>query len=122
MNGVRVFILCKAPVPGRVKTRLSPAYTPLQAVRMHEAMARTVIARARSLFADVCIAADDTDHPFFADLNLPVVAQGPGELGERLIRLSIRAFAGDGAPLLFLGTDSPHMRVQRLEKAAELVR
>lgn len=121
MSGIRVFILCKAPIPGRVKTRLIPDYTPLEAARLHEAMARTVIMRARSLFADVCIAADACDHPFFSEFGLPVMAQGDGDLGERLIRLCIRAFAEGTSPVLFLGTDSPHMRTRRLEEAAELI-
>lgn len=122
MNDVRVIILCKAPVPGRVKTRLMPAFSAVEAARLHAAMAEAVIARARSLFADVRLAADACDHPFFARFGLPVEAQGPGDLGERLARLCSRAFADGGGPILFLGTDSPHMPVQRLTGAAALLR
>ena len=122
MNDVRVMILCKAPVAGRVKTRLMPDYPAEEAARLHAAMARTVISRTRSLFTDVRIAADECGHPFFADLDLPVVAQGPGDLGERLISLSERAFAENGSPVLFLGTDCPHMPAERLMRAATLVR
>jgi hypothetical protein len=121
MNGVRVIILCKAPVPGRVKTRLMPAYSAAEAAGLHAAMACTVMARARSLFAEVCIAADECWHPFFAACALPVVAQGTGTLGERLIRLCHDAFAERVEPVLFLGTDSPHMGPQRLIRAAGLV-
>jgi uncharacterized protein len=122
MNDVRVIILCKAPVPGRVKTRLIPAFSAPEATRLHAAMAETVIDRARSLFADVHLAADVCNHPFFARFELPVVAQGPGGLGERLARLCTAAFAESGRPVLFLGTDSPHMPVQRLTSAAKLLR
>jgi uncharacterized protein len=122
MNGNRVIILCKAPVAGRVKTRLMPDYPAEEAADLHAAMARTVIARARSLFSDVRVAADDPGHPFFAALGLHVVAQGEGDLGQRLMHLSNRAFAEHGAPVIFLGTDSPHMQEQRLLRAAELVR
>lgn len=121
MNGIRVLILCKAPVPGAVKTRLMPAYGAAEAADLHAAMARTVIDRARSLFADVRVAADDCDHPFFTRFGLPIVAQGPGGLGERLARLCIERFATGGGPVLILGTDSPHMPAQRLRTAAELV-
>jgi uncharacterized protein len=122
MSDVRVIILCKAPVPGRVKTRLMPDYAAEAAAGLHAAMARTVIARARYLFSDVSIAADDTGHPFFAEFGLPLVAQGEGDLGRRLMHLSIRAFAENVAPVIFLGTDSPHMPEQRLLQAAGLVR
>lgn len=122
MNAVRAIILCKAPVPGRVKTRLTPAYSATEAARLHAAMARTVIARARSLFTDVRLAADACDHPFFSQFGLPVVAQGPGSLGERLVRLCSGAFAAGEAPVLFLGTDSPHMPTRRLTDAVRLLR
>lgn len=122
MSGMRVVILCKAPVPGAVKTRLMPAYSAAEAAGLHAAMARTVIARASSLFADVRLAADACDHPFFTRFGLPVVAQGPGDLGERLARLCVESFAEGTEPVLFLGTDSPHMPAQRLTSAAELIR
>ena len=121
MNDVRVIILCKAPVPGRVKTRLMPDYSPEEAARLHAAMARTVISRTSSLFTDVRVAADESGHPFFADLGLPVMAQGPGDLGERLISLGERAYAENGSPVLFLGTDCPHMPTERLMRAATLI-
>lgn len=120
MNAVRVIILCKAPVAGAVKTRLLPAFAPAQAADLHAAMARAVAGQARALFRDVQLAADDAAHPFFASLGLPVLSQGDGDLGQRMARLSAQAFAVADAPLLFLGTDSPHMPPRRLLAAAEL--
>jgi uncharacterized protein len=121
-RGMRVIVLCKAPVPGGVKTRLMPAYTAEQAADLHMAMARTVVRRAQALFADVRVAADDVHHPFFASLRLPVVAQGDGDLGRRLARLNALAFSESELPVCFLGTDSPHMHPSRLLQAAALIR
>lgn len=121
MSEMRAIILCKAPVAGTVKTRLMPDYSAAQAAELHAAMARTVAARARALFADVRVAADDAAHPFFAALGLPVLHQGLGDLGQRLARLSAQAFESSDAPLLILGTDSPHMPSRRLRQAAALI-
>lgn len=111
--------MCKAPVAGRVKTRLMPRYTPAQAAVLHAAMATTVIRRAVGLFGDVIIAADDPAHPFFAAFDLPQVShQGEGDLGARMQRQVERAMADGAAGVMLLGTDSPHMPATRLLDAA----
>jgi len=118
VSSVRVIIMCKAPLEGRVKTRLMSTYSAAEAAAIHRAMATTVIERALRLFADVRIAADDLSHPFFARLAAPLVAQGEGDLGERMSCLMQAAFADGASSVLFLGTDSPHMPDTRLVEAA----
>ncbi|MES0372580.1 MAG: TIGR04282 family arsenosugar biosynthesis glycosyltransferase [Mariprofundaceae bacterium] len=120
-DSLRVIIMCKAPVPGFVKTRLCPDYSPEEAVEIHQAMARTVIERATRLFSDVCIASDDVEHPFFNEFSLNRTAQGDGNLGDRMSYLLQKAFADGVGSVLFLGTDSPHMTDLRLIKAIELL-
>jgi len=117
--GVRVIIMCKAPVAGRVKTRLMAQYSADEAACLHKAMATTVIQRAARLFEDVVIAADDARHPFFADFGLPVLAQGEGDLGERMDRQLAMAFSSGAKAVLLLGTDSPHMPDTRLVAAVD---
>jgi len=119
ISNIRVIIMCKAPVPGRVKTRLMSRYSADEAAALHEAMATTVINRAVRLFEDVVIAADDVLHPFFTDFGLAVVAQGEGDLGERMDRQLATAFADGAKAALLLGTDSPHMSDDRLIAAAD---
>jgi len=116
--GVRVIIMCKAPVAGRVKTRLTPHYSDAEAAALHRAMASTVIRRAARLFDDVVIAADDVSHPFFSGFGLPVLAQAAGDLGARMDRQLAAAFADGAKAVLILGTDSPHMPDDRLMEAA----
>ncbi|MDX8408192.1 MAG: TIGR04282 family arsenosugar biosynthesis glycosyltransferase [Mariprofundaceae bacterium] len=122
MNGPNVIVMCKAPVPGRVKTRLMSEFSADDAARIHTAMATTVIRRAASLFDSVYIAADDTEHAFFQPFGLPIVAQGRGSLGDRMARLAGRAFAEHAGAVIFLGTDSPHMTEKRLRQAAGCLR
>ena len=119
ISNIRVIIMCKAPVPGRVKTRLMSRYSADQAAALHAAMATTVINRAVRLFEDVVIAADDVSHPFFAGFGLPVLAQGEGDLGERMDRQLEMAFSSSAEAALLLGTDSPHMPDARLIAAVD---
>lgn len=111
---MHAIIMCKAPVVGRVKTRLTPVYTEAEAADIHRAMAETVIHRTSSIFSRVYIATDDVSHPFFESFGLPVVTQGEGDLGARMSRLMMDAFNSGAQAVLFLGTDSPHMESSRL--------
>lgn len=115
---IRVVIMCKAPMPGMVKTRLMSYYSGAEAARLHAAMATTVINRAAHLFEHVVIAADNPEHIFFSSFSLPVTGQGEGDLGERMHRQVQAAFADGVGAVLVLGTDSPHMPESRLIDAA----
>jgi len=119
---MRVIIMCKAPVSGRVKTRLMSHYSADEAAVLHAAMATTVIKRAVRLFDDVVIAADDVSHPFFAGFGLTLLAQGEGDLGERMDKQLTAAFADGVDAALLLGTDSPHMPDGRLIDAANALK
>ena len=116
---VRVIVVGKAPVAGRVKTRLFSRYSPEETAEIYRQMATTVIERAAHLFENVWIAADDPAHPFFAAFDLPVQAQGEGDLGARMDRLMHMAFDNGAEAVLFIGSDSPHMPDERLQTAAE---
>jgi hypothetical protein len=109
-----VIIMCKAPVEGKVKTRLMAKYTAAEAMAWHQAMATTVIERAKRLFQDVWLAVDDVQHSFFTPFKLALYAQGEGDLGERMAHLLEQASQHGFEKILFLGTDSPHMSDERL--------
>ncbi len=113
-----VIIMCKAPVEGKVKTRLMSTYTAAEATAWHKAMATTVIERGKRLFHYVWLAADDISHPFFTSFEVPMYAQGEGSLGERMCSLMEQASQAGFEKLLFLGTDSPHMSDERLLQAS----
>ena len=122
IGGIRVIVMCKAPVPGGVKTRLMSRYSAEQAAEWHAAMATTVIERAKRLFDDVVIAADNPEHDFFSGFDLPVMIQAEGDLGDRMSRQIERAFADAVSAVLLLGTDSPHMPESRLLAAVDALR
>jgi rSAM/selenodomain-associated transferase 1 len=119
---IQLFIMCKAPVAGSVKTRLFSCYSPEEATILYMNMAETVIRRASRLFDHVIIAADDPIHPFFSTFDLLCCSQGGGDLGQRMSRLMLQGFADGADAVLFLGTDSPHMPDSRLLQAAEALK
>jgi glycosyltransferase A (GT-A) superfamily protein (DUF2064 family) len=97
---VRVLITAKAPLPGNVKTRLSPPLAPALAARLAEAFLTDVLAAARAVdpgAAFLCPAADA------ADLRrrfpgVPVVAQAGAGLAAALasgVRGGAVVVAGD---------------------------
>ncbi len=121
VDSLRVIIMCKAPVSGRVKTRFTPFFTPEDAARLHQSMAEAVVRSTSALFSDVWIASDDISHPFFEQFKLRLIDQGDGDLGDRMSRLMLWAFRDGADSLLFLGTDSPHMPDSRLQRAVALL-
>ncbi len=106
--------MCKAPIAGRVKTRLQPEYSPAQAAAVHAAMARTFIEKIARLFPSAWVAADLPTHPFFAGFGLTIMPQGSGDLGARMSRMLLLALDYGAEGVLFTGTDSPHMSDARL--------
>ena len=118
---MRIIILSKAPVPGKVKTRLLTRYTVEQAAKLHEQMASTVIKKALKVCSDIWLAVDDIKHPFFMPYanhpHIKLFKQSGGELGERLARLHRQSLSTDNQAILFLGTDSPHISPDRYYEA-----
>jgi len=115
---MNVLVMCKAPVEGKVKTRLMTQYSAREAMQWHQAMASTVIERAQRLFSNVVVATDDVSHPFFRAFDVPLLSQGEGDLGERMIHV-MRETCKPNEAVMFLGTDSPHMLNERLKQAQQ---
>lgn len=114
---IRPIVLCKAPRPGSVKTRLQTCFSPEQAAEIHAAMARVFINKIARLYPNGWIAADDPSDSFYSGFELPVISQGEGNLGERMARLLSLAIHQGATGVLFTGTDSPHMSAARLKAA-----
>lgn len=116
----RIIIFAKAPVPGRVKTRLVPALGEEGAARLARRMLRDTIREAKRVgMAEVELSADpEPSHEDWQDLlpAMTLTTQGPGDLGERLARAAERVVTG-GQRVVFIGTDCPAMNERRLRQA-----
>ena len=108
-------VFAKAPVPGRVKTRLRPALSGGQAARLAAAFVRDTLGKAARLGQPVTVYYSG-DRALLEPLALPGVRwaeQGGGDLGARMARVP--------APCLILGADSPHLPAALLRAALAAV-
>ncbi|MFF9003021.1 DUF2064 domain-containing protein [Streptomyces achromogenes] len=111
-----LLVIAKEPVPGRVKTRLTPPYTPEEAAALAEASLidtlRTVLgapARRRLLVLD-------GDPGPWLPPGFEVVPQVPGGLDERIAG----AFAHcDRGPALLVGMDTPQLTAELLSAVGQ---
>jgi hypothetical protein len=122
MKPARIVIFAKAPVPGRVKTRLIPALGEEGAARLAARMLRDTWREAAAVtVADVELCADpDPADPawrnFLPKERALVAGQGAGDLGERLTRAAARV-TGYGQRIVLIGTDCPDLTTRRLTEA-----
>ncbi|MDP2640597.1 MAG: TIGR04282 family arsenosugar biosynthesis glycosyltransferase [Betaproteobacteria bacterium] len=116
-------IFAKAPTPGRVKTRLTPALGESGAAELQrqliERTLRTAVAAGLGTIELWC--APGPDDPFFAACaerhGVGLQAQGEGDLGMRMARALEFALAA-GSPALLIGCDCPALTAAYLREAA----
>ena len=117
-----LILFAKAPVPGRVKTRLMPAYTADQACRIHWALVQQMLQRLLPL-ADttrVELHCDDVLHEQVLALKTrypemvlkPQVGEG---LGERMTEAFTRACI-EFDRVVLCGTDSLELEVSHIQQ------
>ena len=124
MKSPDLILLAKQPIPGEVKTRLQPDYSPKQAAQIAEFLIRdTAKLAATNWPSDVYLyGAPGVDHPLFRRLaekfHLHLVTQADGDLGLRMLTALREGIERSGAAGV-LGSDVPHCRGAILELAHE---
>lgn len=112
----QLLVIAKAPVPGRVKTRLCPPCTPQQAAAIARAALADTLDTVSASPARRRILVVDGDHP--APPGWASVAQRGDGLGERLAN----AFADTalpGVPAVLVGMDTPQLTARLLASAVD---
>ncbi|WP_316742433.1 DUF2064 domain-containing protein [Streptomyces sp. MK7] len=105
-----LLIIAKEPLPGRVKTRLTPPFTPREAAELAEAaLADTLLAAAATPADRRVLVLDGAPGPWLPP-GFDVVRQCAGGLDERLAA----AFAGCAGPALLIGMDTPQVTPELL--------
>lgn len=120
MTAADLLVIAKEPVPGRVKTRLTPAYTPAEAAELAAAaLADTLDAVAAAPAGRRTLVLDGAPGAWLPP-GVEVIPQRGGGLDERLANAFADAFAGDGAgrPLVLIGMDTPQVTPALLAAAA----
>lgn len=119
----RILVFAKAPTPGAVKTRLTPALGASGAAKLQrQLIARTLrTAVAAGLGTPELWCAPDPEDPFFDACakrhGLGLQPQGEGDLGIRMARALASALAA-GSPALLIGCDCPVLTPHYLRQAA----
>jgi uncharacterized protein len=110
----RILIFAKAPVPGRVKTRLVPALGAEGAAKLAARMLAWTVEEALATGLAVELCGDPDPAGWYDGPPVSLVWQGEGDLGERLAQAAERVCG----PLLLIGADCPELNRDRLRAAA----
>lgn len=120
MTGLRnrpaVIVIAKAPVAGRVKTRLTPPLTPDQAADLAAAaLDDTLVAATTTDASRVVVALEGPRAAIERDRGVEFVRQRGRGLDERIAA----AFDDVGGPALLIGMDTPQLDAARLSAALD---
>lgn len=112
-----ILVMAKAPVPGRVKTRLCPPYSPEEAAEVAAAsLADTLSAVAGAGARRKVLALEGPPGPWLPE-GFQVVPQCPGTLAERLAHAWVRAGPGG----IQIGMDTPQVTSAGLDQLLQVV-
>jgi rSAM/selenodomain-associated transferase 1 len=120
--GALIMVFCKAPIPGQVKTRLSPHLTGEEAAQLHcELAEKTLQTATQKSLCDVQLwCTPNVGHPFFITMSqkysAPRHLQEGADLGERMHHAICHALTEyDNA--IIIGCDCPSLTSDDLEQA-----
>jgi uncharacterized protein len=101
-----IIVFAKAPIPGRVKTRL--VADPLRVAELHTAFVRDVLAMAETLRGEVDLELS-TDRPTgeWAEFSIPRSLQSAGDLGQKMYHAIDGALSLGRPQVVIVGSDSP---------------
>lgn len=128
-NRAAILVFAKTPTPGRVKTRLTPKFSPEEAAAIHRAclvdVLRTVAGLPRNtekwIFFAGSPAAVRKLKRTLVPHNVSVGLQAGGNLGRRLV-IALQAFFRSGVNrLVVIGTDTPWLSRKRVLAALRLL-
>jgi hypothetical protein len=126
MRQPELILFAKAPIPGRVKTRLQPDYSAPQAARIAAELIRATAKLAAHNWPGVVslYASPDARHPLFRQLaaryRLRLERQSEGDLGRRMAVALGEGIARATAAAV-MGCDVPQCDWETLDEANERV-
>lgn len=113
-----IAVFAKAPIPGRVKTRLAATLGNAEAAKLYEQMVSLLLQRLHDASNNLaCNVELHTDIPTDAWKAFPVTRhlQSPGDLGARMLHTLQNGLKNRQSPLLILGGDVPTVPIPHLQ-------
>ncbi len=118
------FVFVKAPVPGRVKTRLAASLGNVEAARLYRSLAHRIVKRVGAGGYRTVVYFDppsaEADVRAWLGAERDYRPQPEGDLGERLRQAFARGFE-EADCVSVVGTDVPDLNAEAVELAFELV-
>ncbi len=123
-----LIMFAKAPVPGRVKTRLQPPLSAQEAAALHASFlydqAQRLLLDPRQRWEGWISAAHDLNHPVFVELaqkGVTLVDQPGDSLGDRMACAIERGLEAGFDTVSLIGSDSPTLPGDLIERALGLL-
>ena len=120
-----IIIMAKEPVPGKVKTRLSPSIPPSEATMLYEAMLLDTVDILLSLKVKgkfiFYAPPHSTYFERFARLPITILPQSEGDLGLKMRDAFHAVMESSGKPAIIIGTDIPLLTGATIENAARIL-
>ena len=104
-----LIVIAKTPVPGRVKTRLTPPFSPVQAAALAEAALEDTLQAVRESGVQHRLLVLDGLPRSSWQRDFMVVPQVGGSLDRRLAAAFQKAAECDPGPVLLVGMDTPQV-------------
>ena len=115
----QVIVIAKEPLPGRVKTRLTPPFTPVEAAALAEAALADTLAAVADATVTRRVLALEGEPGRWLPPGFDVIGQRGGGLDERIAWALADARASWSAPVVLIGMDTPQVTPALLAAAAE---
>ncbi len=123
-------VFVKDPIPGRVKTRLTPRIAPDEAAKLYKAFTLDIISNARKLKRNSVNNVTVAYTPIGAEKAFRKLAKQPTNflpqkgknLGERMKNAFKQSFAEGAKRVVIIGTDSPTLPVSYIQKAFDILK
>lgn len=122
-----LIIFAKSPIPGKVKTRLTPHITPTEAAELYKAFIVDIIGNTHKLKCErVTIAytpsnAEATFHSICGQ-SVDYLPQKGHDLGERMKSAFKHSFDKGSKRTVIIGTDSPTLPSSYIQKAFDALK
>lgn len=124
----RLVVFAKAPIAGKVKTRLVPPLSPQEAAALHTELVEATLRAAlgcQHIAAVELWCTPDINHPFFQHCaqryGVPLCTQHGADLGARMHHALAKTLDQGAAFALLIGTDCPLLTCDYLDAAAVLL-
>lgn len=112
-----IVLFAKAPIPGRVKTRLRPRYSPEQTAQLQVAFVEDMVEMLHGFSAEADLQLHtDIETDAWRDLRVEARLQAHGDLGLRMLT-ALETALREGRPrAMIVGSDAPSLPAEHLWK------